>query len=119
PSTRGPHEPTKSTYSFPSTSHTRAPCPRAMNRGVPPTAPKERTGLFTPPGISFWERANRASERERSIESTSLRRNRASSHGEPHFEGDRVLQGRAVAGEVSHERPALAIDGKALVEWLL
>ena len=33
-----------------------------MNRGVPPTARKARTGLFTPPGVSFWPRAKRSAD---------------------------------------------------------
>ncbi len=33
-----------------------------MNRGVPPTARKARTGEFTPPGISVLARSNAASE---------------------------------------------------------
>jgi hypothetical protein len=32
-----------------------------MNRGVPPTEAKERTGEFTPPGIDCWARWNRRS----------------------------------------------------------
>jgi hypothetical protein len=39
----------------------RAPCPREMNRGVPPTLLNARTGLFTPPGIT-----RRASAKSRS-----------------------------------------------------
>ena len=38
-------------YSLPSMSQIRQPFPRSMKRGVPPTEPKARTGLFTPPGI--------------------------------------------------------------------
>ena len=41
-------------YSLPSTSHTRAPLPLAMNGGVPSTARNERTGLLTPPGMTRW-----------------------------------------------------------------
>jgi hypothetical protein len=33
-----------------------------MNRGVPPTALKARTGEFTPPGVTAWARANRAAD---------------------------------------------------------
>src|ERR1700687_4583010 len=36
-----------------------------MKGGVPPTLRKARTGEFTPPGINFWARANKASDRER------------------------------------------------------
>src|SRR3982750_686116 len=45
-------------YFAPSASHTCAPLPRAMKRGVPPTARKARTGEFTPPGITRWARSN-------------------------------------------------------------
>src|SRR6476619_2527404 len=34
-----------------------------MNRGVPPTARKARTGEFTPPGITVWARANASTDR--------------------------------------------------------
>ena len=33
-----------------------------MNRGVPPTARKARTGEFTPPGMTAWARASSTSE---------------------------------------------------------
>jgi hypothetical protein len=33
-----------------------------MNRGVPPTARKARTGLFTPPGVIACARAKRSAE---------------------------------------------------------
>ena len=33
-----------------------------MNRGVPPTALKARTGEFTPPGVTRWARSNHAAE---------------------------------------------------------
>src|SRR5262249_2432035 len=52
PRISGPHEPTKSRYERPSTSVRRAPSPRAMNGGEPPTARNARTGLFTPPGMT-------------------------------------------------------------------
>ena len=42
----------------------REPSPRAMNRGVPPTPRKARTGELTPPGVTFWARAKSCSERE-------------------------------------------------------
>src|ERR671923_2021423 len=58
----GPHEPTKSTYTRPSTSHRRAPSPRAMNGGAPPTARNARTGLFTPPGITRLAALSRRSD---------------------------------------------------------
>src|SRR5271155_2561692 len=35
-----------------------APSPRAMNTGWPPTPPKARAGLLTPPGITRLARAN-------------------------------------------------------------
>src|SRR5215208_3552514 len=60
PRSIGPHEPMKSMSSCPSTSHTRAPAPRAMNRGAPPTARNARTGELTPPGITSRARANSA-----------------------------------------------------------
>ena len=41
-------------------SHGPEPC--AMNRGVPPTTRNARTGLFTPPGVSFCPRAKRSAE---------------------------------------------------------
>ena len=36
----------------------RRPCAEAMNRGVPPTALKARTGEFTPPGVTASARSN-------------------------------------------------------------
>lgn len=38
-----------------------------MNRGVPPTARKARTGEFTPPGITRWARSNSSAEAGASI----------------------------------------------------
>src|SRR5690606_22262715 len=38
------------------------PWPPVMNRGVPPTAPKARTGELTPPGTTRRARANRSSD---------------------------------------------------------
>src|SRR3990170_1376365 len=49
--------------SLPSTSHARAPSARSMTRGVPPTAPKARTGELTPPGKSPSARAIRSADR--------------------------------------------------------
>ena len=46
-------------YELPSTSKMREPSPRAMNRGVPPTPRKARTGEFTPPGMTSCARANK------------------------------------------------------------
>src|SRR5512145_527755 len=43
---------------FPSTSRTVAPFALSMNRGVPPTDRKARTGELTPPGIIVFARAN-------------------------------------------------------------
>jgi hypothetical protein len=57
----GPQLQTRSTYSRPSTSVRYGPVPLAMKRGVPPTAWKARTGLFTPPGITACARSNSAS----------------------------------------------------------
>jgi hypothetical protein len=36
----------------------RAPAPREMKWGDPPTALKARTGEFTPPGVTLTARAN-------------------------------------------------------------
>ena len=43
-------------YSLPSASNRREPSPRTMKGASPPTAPKARTGEFTPPGIIFSAR---------------------------------------------------------------
>ena len=59
PSRAGPHEPTRSTYSRPSTSLTRAPRAPAMKTGAPPTEPKARTGESTPPGMTARAASNR------------------------------------------------------------
>ena len=37
--------------------------PEAMNRGVPPTALKARTGELTPPGVTRWARSNQRGRR--------------------------------------------------------
>ena len=58
----GPHEQTRSTYRRPSASVSQQPWPRTMNRGVPPTARKARTGELTPPGTMVRARSNRACE---------------------------------------------------------
>src|SRR5436190_13574698 len=47
----------------------REPWPRSMNLGTPPTPRKARTGELTPPGITFWARANQASDRSDFMES--------------------------------------------------
>ena len=62
PSSIGPHEQIRSTYSLPSTSVSHAPCADRMNRGVPPTALNARTGELTPPGVTPRARSNRAVE---------------------------------------------------------
>ncbi len=54
----GPQEQTRSTYSRPSASVRYGPVPDTMNRGVPPTARKARTGEFTPPGVTAAARSN-------------------------------------------------------------
>lgn len=50
PSSAGPQEQTRSTYSRPSTSVTNGPRAPTRKRGVPPTERNARTGEFTPPG---------------------------------------------------------------------
>ena len=62
PSSIGPQEQIRSTYSFPSTSVSHAPFASRMKRGVPPTALKARTGEFTPPGVTAFARAKSASD---------------------------------------------------------
>ncbi|CAM5304096.1 hypothetical protein SALBM311S_11518 [Streptomyces alboniger] len=62
PRIMGPQEQTRSTYSRPSASVRYGPVPDTMNRGVPPTARKARTGEFTPPGVTAAARSNRACE---------------------------------------------------------
>ena len=57
PAISGPHEHTRSRNVRPSASVTRAPEPRAMKSGVPPTARKARTGELTPPGIARQARS--------------------------------------------------------------
>ena len=63
PAISGPHDPTKSMYSLPSTSQMRQPLPRSMKRGTPPTDPNARTGLLTPPGITRLARLKSSFER--------------------------------------------------------
>ena len=46
----------------PSTSVSHGPAALAMNRGVPPTARKARTGELTPPGMTASARSRRAAE---------------------------------------------------------
>lgn len=58
----GPHEQTRSTYSRPSASVRYGPVPDTMNRGVPPTARKARTGEFTPPGVTREARSKSVCE---------------------------------------------------------
>src|SRR5262249_51345137 len=52
---------------WPSRSKRYGPSPRAMNGGVPPTAPNARAGLFTPPGITLRARSKAAALRDRAI----------------------------------------------------
>src|SRR5712675_2243702 len=63
PSTSGPHDRTKSMYSFPSASQIRAPSPRVATTGSPPTPRNARTGEFTPPGKSSRARAMISADR--------------------------------------------------------
>src|SRR5687767_6161766 len=63
PSRAGPQEQTRSTYSLPSASVRYAPLAETMNRGVPPTEPKARTGELTPPGMSWRARSKSSSLR--------------------------------------------------------
>ena len=63
PTSIGPHEQIRSTYSLPSTSVSQAPRAEAMKRGVPPTASKARTGEFTPPGVTARARSKSSSDR--------------------------------------------------------
>ena len=63
PSSIGPHEQIRSTYSLPSTSVSQAPGAERMNRGVPPTALKARTGELTPPGVTASARSKSAADR--------------------------------------------------------
>ncbi len=58
PSSIGPQEHTRSTYSRPSASVRYGPLPDTMKRGVPPTARKARTGELTPPGVTAKARSN-------------------------------------------------------------
>jgi hypothetical protein len=60
---RGPHDITKSMYSWPSASSMCAPRPRTMKSGVAPTAANARTGLSTPPGRMREAAANNFSDR--------------------------------------------------------
>ena len=60
PSSIGPHEQTRSTYSLPSTSVSHAPDAERMKRGVPPTALNARTGELTPPGVTARARSKSA-----------------------------------------------------------
>ena len=62
PSSIGPHEQIRSTYSLPSTSVSQAPSAEAMNRGVPPTALNARTGELTPPGVTASARSKSAAD---------------------------------------------------------
>ena len=63
PSSAGPQEQTRSTYSAPSASVRYGPLAETIKRGVPPTEPKARTGELTPPGISWRARSKSSSLR--------------------------------------------------------
>ena len=63
PTSIGPQEQIRSTYSLPSTSVSQAPRAEAMKRGVPPTASNARTGEFTPPGVTARARPKSSSDR--------------------------------------------------------
>ena len=64
PRMAGPQLPTKSIYSFPSTSQIFAPAARSMKNGSHPTLRNARTGEFTPPGMRFCAARNSSEERE-------------------------------------------------------
>ena len=57
PTSIGPQEQIRSTYSCPSTSVSQAPLAERMKRGVPPTALNARTGELTPPGMTSRARS--------------------------------------------------------------
>ena len=63
PSSAGPQEQTRSTYSAPSASVRYGPFAETIKRGVPPTEPNARTGELTPPGISWRARSKSSSLR--------------------------------------------------------
>src|SRR5262245_15707570 len=63
PTICAPHAHTKSTYSRPSASLTRAPLPLRIVSGVPPTDLNARTGEDTPPGMTFFAASKRRSLR--------------------------------------------------------
>jgi len=65
---------------LPSTSKTRQPSARAMKGGVPPTEPKARTGLFTPPGIERRARRNSFLDFSVFILDSARRKRRVDSH---------------------------------------
>src|SRR5688500_17676978 len=51
-----------------------------MNGGSPPTALNARTGLFTPPGITFFARSNSAADFDRSMRGVIARAARPGYH---------------------------------------
>src|SRR5262245_242207 len=59
PTICAPHAQTKSTYSRPSASLTRAPLPLRIVSGVPPTDLNARTGDETPPGMTLFAASKR------------------------------------------------------------
>src|SRR5918996_3322178 len=73
-------------YARPSTSQRRAPSPRAMKGGAPPTARNARTGLLTPPGIT---RPAASSKRSDSV-IRQLHRHEVAAGAVPAEGGDRV-----------------------------
>ena len=80
----------------PSTSRMRAPSPRAMNSGSPPTPRNARTGLFTPPGMTRLGRAH-----ELAASASSRAPGGARVHGTRHLDREEVALG-AVPPERRH-----------------
>src|SRR5258708_24144413 len=92
-----------------STSKMREPCAVSMNRGVPPTALKARTGEFTPPGMTSCARWKRASDclpmAARIIRTASGGSMGGSAHASPYQVSD--------DGHVQHEHPHPRGRGRA------
>ena len=80
----------------PSASVSTAPSPEAMNRGVPPTARKARTGELTPPGVTASARRSSASEAGAS---------EGYAAGAPGVVGSPVLMGSLSQADLSGLRP--------------
>lgn len=59
-------------YRLPSSSQTLDPEAFLTKKGVDPTEPKARTGLFTPPGISVLAVSNSSRERFRFMEAPGI-----------------------------------------------